>query len=103
MLTALSLPRPSSPWQPAQAELYVVRPGSRVTFAWFEEEFCCPSEEEVFKAHRSRESPSSGSRGFRITIICTRHIVSQWSAGSSERLSAIFTQWKSLPTEARFL
>ena len=58
-------------------------PVPRVTFEWSEEEFCCPNEKEMLKAHRRRQSPSSEKQRFADRqAFASGHIVSQWSAGS---------------------
>jgi hypothetical protein len=57
MLAALSLPRPSRPWQPAHDVLYVVFPASRLVFERTDE-VCCAEEKDVLNAHKKRKAPS---------------------------------------------
>src|SRR5579859_6528093 len=72
MSTALSLPLPSSPWQPAQEELYMVRPRSVVALKRPEEGICCPNEDGMFKTHSRRQSPGNGNSDLRIVDISRR-------------------------------
>src|ERR1035441_7898368 len=83
MSTALSLPLPSSPWHPAQEELYMVRPNSRVTFEP-SSELCRASEKGMMKTQSRRQSPGNRNRDLRIGDMC-------WRGHSISGLGRIFT------------
>ena len=73
MLTALSLPRPSSPWHAAQLALKVVRPDRETEFESGGEEepgFVCGN--ELGEADRTRNSPN-GNKRLRIGSMNGQH------------------------------
>src|ERR1700722_17501601 len=64
MSAPLSLPRPSSPWQPAQVELKVRPPGADVVLRSSSQESFCPArEEESKRAPTPNRSASQSNHG----------------------------------------